>query len=229
MELKTALIIGATGLTGKELTKILCEAPEYERVIVLVRRPTGMQIEKLMETIIDFDQLETYQSEHAVDHVFCCIGTTIKKAKTKEAFRKVDYEYPMAIGRWAKKNDISQYMLVSSVGADANSKILYSRTKGQVEEGLKDLQLNGLHIFRPSLLLGQRDEKRIGESIATFISTKFPFLYSGPFKQYSPIQGKTVAKAMYQLALQGRKGVYTYSSNEIDELGSLLAQSRNST
>lgn len=219
MKLKTALIIGATGLIGKELAKILWEAPEYERVIVLVRRSMGLQNKKLIETIIEFDQLENFHCEHTVDHVFCCIGTTIKKAKTQEAFRKVDYEYPMALGRWAKQNGITQYMLVSSVGADANSKILYSRTKGQVEEGLKNLQLNGLHIFRPSLLLGQRDEKRIGESIATSISTKFPFLYSGPFKQYSPIQGKTVANAMYKLALQERKGVYTYSSNEIQEIG----------
>ena len=212
---KTALVVGATGLVGSELVKILLEAPEYDEVVVWVRKTTGISHVKLVEKIIEFDKLETVKVEGKVDHVFCCLGTTIKKAKTREAFAKVDLEYPLALGRWAKENCVSQFLVVSSIGADASSKVFYSKTKGQLEVGLKRLDLNGLQIFRPSLLLGERNEFRLGESTATVVSRYLPFFFWGPLKKYKPVQGKAVAYAMYRGALEDKKGSYTISSGEI--------------
>lgn len=203
MKSKKALVIGATGLVGRELVKILLEAPEYDAVNVWVRKSTDISHAKLSESIIDFDSLESYEVEGEVDHVYCCIGTTIKKAKTKEAFKKVDLEYPLALGRWAKKNDVSQFLVISSIGADPKSKVFYSRTKGQMEEGLRSLGLNGLKIFRPSLLLGDRDEFRLGEHVATVMSKWLPFMFWGPMNKYKPVQGTDVASAMYREAVRG--------------------------
>ena len=215
---KTALVVGATGLVGGELVKILLAAPEYDRVLVWVRRSIGMTGDKLEERIIDFDRLGACTAAGKVDHVFCCLGTTIKKAKTREAFIKVDLEYPLALGGWARANGVAQFLVISALGADANSRIFYSRTKGQMEQALGKLGLNGLHIFRPSLLLGERNEFRLGEAAAAKVSRLVPFLFSGPLKQYAPVQAGREAGAMYKVALQEKRGIHTYSSNEIDKI-----------
>ena len=212
---KTALVVGATGLVGKELVKILLEAPEYDKVVTWVRRPTGLSSTKLDEQIIDFDNIENYVLDFKVDHVFCCLGTTIKKAKTKTAFKKVDLDYPLALGRWAKKKEVPQFLVISSIGANSNSKIFYSSVKGQLEEGLKGTGLNALKIIRPSLLIGQRDEFRLGERSAEVLFKIFPFVFSGQLSKYKPVQGKDVAYTMYKEALKEGKGSFTISSDQI--------------
>lgn len=219
---KTALIVGATGLVGSELVKLLLASPEYARVIVWVRRSIKIAGKKLEEKDIDFDRLEALGIDGEVDHVFCCLGTTIKQAKTREAFRKVDLEYPLALGRWARAHGVAQFMVISAMGANANSKIFYSRTKGQLEQALGNLGLNGLHIFRPSLLLGERNEFRLGEAAAAKISRLVPFFFSGHLKTYKPIQARSVAGAMYRVALKENRGTFIYSSNEISELGKMI-------
>jgi uncharacterized protein YbjT (DUF2867 family) len=215
---KTALVVGATGLVGSELVKILLASPEYDRVIVWVRKSIGIPDDRLEEHIIDFDRLGACEAAGKVDHVFCCLGTTIKKAKTREVFKKVDLDYPLALGSWAKAHGVAQFLVISALGADANSRIFYSKTKGQLEQALGKLGLNGLHIFRPSLLLGERNEFRLGEAAAAKVSRLVPVLFSGPLKQYAPIQAGRVAGAMYKVALKEKRGTYTYSSNEISQM-----------
>lgn len=221
MKDKTALVVGATGLVGNQLIKILLDSSEYGRVITWVRKSTGRFDKRLEEIIIDFAKIEATIIEDKVDHVFCCLGTTIKKAKTQEAFKKVDLFYPLALGRWAKRKEVAQFLVITAMGADVNSRIFYNRTKGQLEQELKKIGLNGLHIFRPSLLLGERKEVRFGERAASLMSKLIPILYSGPLKRYEPIQGRDVAYAMYKTALEERGGTYIYSSNEISERGGL--------
>jgi uncharacterized protein YbjT (DUF2867 family) len=213
---KTALVVGATGLVGSELVRILLESPEYERVTAWVRKPSAsLQHPKLTQIVIDFNQLESCSLDGKIDHVYCCLGTTIKKVKTKEAFTRVDLDYPLALGRWAKEHGASQLLVVSSEGANANSGIFYSRTKGLMEQGLTELDLPGLQLFRPSLLLGDRDEFRLGERVAAVIARAFPFLFTGPLRAYRPIHGRTVANAMYKAALQERTGITIYQSQQI--------------
>jgi uncharacterized protein YbjT (DUF2867 family) len=219
MKNKTALVVGATGLVGNELVKILLASPQYERVIIWVRKTTGISDRKLQEKIIDFAKLENYKIEANVDHVFCCLGTTIKKAGTQKAFAKVDLEYPLVLGRLAEEKGVSQFLVISAMGAQVNSRIFYNKTKGQLEMGLRKIGLNGLHIFRPSLLIGKRDGFRFGESAAALISKLLPFMFSGQLKKYKPIRGRDVAYAMYITALEEKGGTYVYTSNEISKRG----------
>lgn len=213
---KTALVVGATGLVGSNLVSILVESPEYEKVIVWVRKPTGIKNEKLQEKIIDFEKIESYDLDEKVNHLFCCLGTTIKKAKTKEAFIKVDFEYPLALAKKAKiSSNVSQFLVITAMGASDGSRIFYNKVKGQLEVELKKLGLKGLKIFRPSLLLGERKEVRFGEKAAETISKAVPFLFTGPFRKYKPIEGKLVAKAMSIVAGAEKPGFEVFDSEKI--------------
>ena len=216
---KTALIAGATGLIGKELLQFLLNASEYDKVTAVVRRSVEMDHPKLDERIVDFDHLDQYQEIFAVDDVFCAMGTTIKKAKTKEAMWKIDVDYPVAIARLASSHGAKKFLLVSSMNANSDSQIFYSKMKGMLEEEIKQIPFETTAIFRPSLLLGERDEFRLGESAAAVIFTKVPFLFKGPFKKYKAIEGRTVASAMYQAAQKDAKGLTVYPSETIHEIG----------
>jgi uncharacterized protein YbjT (DUF2867 family) len=218
---KTALIAGATGLVGNELLQFLLNGEEYEKVIAIVRRPLDKNHPKLEEKIVDFDRLGEDKNIFAGDDVFCCLGTTIKKAKTKEAMWKIDVDYPLEIARLSSSMGAKKFLLVSSMNADPNSPIFYSKMKGKLEEAIKRVPFESLAIFRPSLLLGERKEFRLGERAAEAIYTKIPFLFSGPLKKYKAIEGKTVASAMYRSAQLDKPGITTYESSKIQELGSI--------
>jgi len=217
---KSALIAGSTGLIGSELLQDLLEGKEYDKVVAIVRRPLGIHHPKLEEKLVDFDKLGEYNDIFAVDDVFCCLGTTIKKAKTKEAMWKIDVDYPVAIAKLASSKGAKKFLLVSSMNADPNSPIFYSKMKGMLEEEIKRIPFESIAIFRPSLLLGERQEFRLGERTAAAIFTKVPFLFAGPFKKYKAIEGKTVASAMYKAAQQAKSGIIVYPSEQIQELGS---------
>ncbi|ESU32254.1 hypothetical protein G3A_12380 [Bacillus sp. 17376] len=216
---KKALIAGSTGLIGNELLQILLDSKEYDQVTAIVRRPLDVKHSKLVERVIDFDRLEEYIGLFAVDDVFCCLGTTIKKAKTKEAMWKIDVDYPVSIAKLASSKGARKFLLVSSMNADPDSPIFYSKMKGKLEEEIKRIPFETTAIFRPSLLLGERDEFRLGERAAAAIFTKMPFLFAGPFKKYKAIEGKTVASAMYRVAQLDKTGFTIYPSEHIHELG----------
>lgn len=218
MSAKSALIAGATGLTGSELVKVLLDDPAYDKVKVLVRRPLDMDHPKLEQIHADFYQLKKYAERFDVDDVYCCLGTTIRKAGSQKAFRRVDYEYPVAIAELAKEAGAKNFLVISAMGADARSNIFYSRVKGQMEDALKKMEFKALHIFQPSLLLGERNEFRLGEKAASLLAPAFSPLLRGGMKKYKPIEAKQVAKAMCEAAKSEKNGVLVHSSDEIAEM-----------
>lgn len=217
--MKTALVIGGTGLIGAQLVDLLLESPLYEKVILFVKRPSGKSHVKLQEHSIAFDQPDTYASLVKGDDFFCTIGTTIKKAGSQEAFRKVDYEYPMVFSALAQKHAVSQFLVVSSLGADKDSTNFYLKTKGAMEYELTQANFQATHIVRPSLLLGPRSEFRLGERVGAVFMKVFSFLFIGKFKKYRPIESATVARALFNLAQSNGKGCTIYESDQLQNIG----------
>jgi uncharacterized protein YbjT (DUF2867 family) len=215
---KTALVLGASGLVGNELVNIMIQQNKYERIHVLVREPIGIKDLKCEQHIVDFDNLQKYSELFQVTDVFCCLGTTIKKAKSKVAFRKVDFGYPVEAATLAKEKCADKFLIISAMGANTNSFVFYNQVKGQLEESLAQLNLPSLHIFRPSLLLGERKEFRFGEKMASKASGVLNTIMIGPLRPYKAIEAKKVATAMAHIANTDKKGVNIYSSNEIERI-----------
>ncbi|GAA0359629.1 oxidoreductase [Bacillus horti] len=218
MHKKSALLLGASGLVGEQLLQLFLNHDKYDRVVILVRRAIEYSHPKLEEVVVDFDRLADYKPLFAVDDIFCCLGTTIKVAGSREAMYQIDVGYPLQAARLAYEMGASQYLIVSSIGANANSRTWYLRMKGELEEALKQVGFSALHIFQPSLLLGDRKEHRPGESFATKLYTLFSFLLIGRLSKYKGIEAKTVAKAMYDRAQQSSSGEYTYQSDQIQQI-----------
>lgn len=215
---RTAVVAGATGLIGKELVQLLLNDAAYRSVTILVRRPTGLEHPKLVEQIIDFEQLQQASVQMDGADVFCTLGTTIKKAGSQDAFRKVDYQYPLSLGQLASRQGARQLLLVSAIGANPSSRAFYNRVKGEVEEALSGLKLPALHILRPSLLLGEREEFRFGERIAASLSGLLFPLFSGPLRKYAPVQASAVAKAMIFAAKSNQAGIHIHENEPIVKL-----------
>jgi len=213
--LKTALLIGATGLVGKQVLANLLNSSHYDTVKILTRRETGIRHEKLNEIFFDFDNPDA--SLVKADDIFCCLGTTIKKAGSEESFKKVDYLYPLQIGRLAKLNGALKYLIVSSMGADSKSMIFYNRVKGEIEKELTDLHFETLHILRPSLLLGDRGETRLGEKIGEVLAKILNPVMIGPLKKYAAIESEKVAKGMVTLAQLPDKGTFIHDSAALQQ------------
>lgn len=210
---KTALVLGATGLVGTLLTDQLLQSPEYDRVAVLVRRTLDRRHPKLIQEITDFDQLNPNKVRG--DDVFCCLGTTIKVAGSREAFYRVDGTYPYEIGRLARQNGAAQYLLVTAMGADPKSPLFYNRVKGETEQRIDSLGFPTFCIFRPSLLLGDRREFRLGERVAQgFLAIIAPLMLGG-LKKYRPVEARQVAAAMRIVASRGLKGRHVFESDQL--------------
>ncbi|MBB3113788.1 uncharacterized protein YbjT (DUF2867 family) [Paenibacillus phyllosphaerae] len=232
-----ALLAGATGLVGSELLTQLLADPACSSITVLARRPLSKEASrsgyaaKLRVIVADFDRLEEALDGVEADVVFCALGTTIKTAKTREAFRKVDYEYPARLGNWASGHGDTRMIVISAVGASSGSKVFYSRVKGEIEDYLRSLGLAELHLLRPSLLLGKRAEFRLGERIAVLMSPLLRVLMVGPLRVYRPVWDAQVAAAM-RAAASGRSGlpggpidgpqVYLYENDQIAEAGNAM-------
>ncbi len=217
--MKTALIIGGTGLIGNELLHLLLDSSDYNKVIAFSKREMQIDHPKLSVEIIDFDKPETYADLVQGDDFFCTIGTTIKKAGSKEAFRKVDYQYPKQFATIAIEHGINQFLLISSLGADANSGNFYLKTKGEIQSFLKDSEFASVSIVQPSLLLGDRKEFRFGEQAGAIVMKAFSFLLFGSLNKYKPIQSDTVARALFVLAQKKDSGFNIYQSDGLEELG----------
>lgn len=217
--MKTAIIIGSTGLIGSQLLDILLENTYYDSVITFVKRDAGKEHAKLTQHIIDFDKPESYQDLVVGDDFFCTIGTTIKKVGTKEAFRKVDFEYPQQFASFAIKNNVKQFLIISSLGADKASGNFYLKTKGEIEDFLKFSSFESVAVVRPSLLLGHRNEFRLTEKTAALVMKIFSFLFIGSIRKYKPIESETVAKALFRIAQKNLKGFTIYESDEVQQIG----------
>jgi uncharacterized protein YbjT (DUF2867 family) len=218
LESRTALLIGASGLIGNELLQLLLQSDIYERVTILVRRSLPIQHPKLQQIIINFDDLEKYEPLFHVDDVFSCLGTTMKKAKTKQRFIKVDYEYTLRAAALAEKCNVKSFSTVSALGANPQSLFFYNRVKGETEEAIQRLSLKSVHIFRPSLLLGERKEFRLLEKVAEWMYYGFSFAMKGKFRKYKPIEAKKVAMSMYYAAISCKKGVHIYESYKMENV-----------
>lgn len=196
----TALVLGATGLVGRALLDRLLADPRYGAVQVLVRRPPAVTHPKLQVLIADFDALDAHATAFAVDHVFCCLGTTLRHAGSREAFRRVDRDYVLAAARAAAQAGAAHFLWISSVGADARSPAFYPRVKGEVEDAIAALALARWTALRPSLLLGARAERRLGESLAAAAARPLAPLLRGRLQRYRPIAADAVAAAMVAIA-----------------------------
>ncbi|MCR9064301.1 MAG: oxidoreductase [Cytophagales bacterium] len=208
--MKTALIAGSSGLIGQHLLKELLASEQYAKVISLVRREQDLNHPKLEQRIIDFENLSA--TDLKADHVFCTLGTTIKKAGSKEAFRKVDEEYPLSIATQAQKQGAQLFAIVTAMGSNPDSFFFYNQVKGELEQALKKLNYTHLGVFKPSMLMGDREESRLGESVGQAVMSAVKFLLPANTK---PIEGKKVAKAMIQYAKSPKTGLSEILSGEM--------------
>lgn len=215
---KKAIILGASGLIGSQLLQLLVDSPHFEEVITIVRKPLEIKHKKLNVITTDFSNLASLETYIKGDVVFSCLGSTKKKTPNKKDYLKVDQEIPTQIAKFAKNNGISQFHIVSSLGADSNSSIFYSKMKGETEDIVKSLGIQSTHIYQPSLLIGPRKEKRLGENIAAFLAKIINPLLIGSFAKYKSIQTIDVAKAMFNQSLKNLTGVFTYPSDYIKKL-----------
>jgi uncharacterized protein YbjT (DUF2867 family) len=197
---KTALVFGATGLTGKDLTGLLLDDNRYERVKVFVRRSLLINNSKLIEIISDLKNPDLIAGEIRGDHLFCCLGTTIKKAGSRKNFEWADLELPSLIAGIAEKNGVEKFIVISSIGANSQSSNFYLRTKGKMEERIRGHKFMKTHILRPSMLLGQREEFRFGEEAGKIFMKLFSFMFSGSLAKYKGIRTVNVARAMISVA-----------------------------
>ena len=217
MTIHKALIVGATGLVGGFCLQALLDDPNYSEVIALVRKPILRTHRKLKTVITQFGNLESEISNIHPDDVYCCLGTTIKKAGSQEAFKKIDHTLVVTVAELMKKKGAEQFLVISAMGANKDSKVFYNRVKGEMETALQELEYPCLRIIRPSLLLGPREEFRLGEKIAVILTPLLkPFLL-GPLKKYRPVEAEKVAQFMIKVArAEPIVGVHVYESNLIE-------------
>ncbi|MFO7924119.1 MAG: NAD(P)H-binding protein [Bacteroidales bacterium] len=200
MNKKTAILFGATGLTGAHVLQKLVRNERYEKVIVFTRSEPDLKNDKIEIINTDLEKIGDYANKISGDDVFCCLGTTIKKAGSKENFRKVDFEFPVNIARIASNNNVPNFLIISSVGADPKSSNFYLRTKGETEKAVQEFSFKKVVILRPSMLLGKRKEFRFLEEAGRLIMIPVGFLLRGRLKKYRAIESERVAEAMVKFA-----------------------------
>lgn len=197
---KTAIILGATGLTGGHLLNLFLKDDRYEKIKLFSRSSVGFSNPKIEEYLIDLFELEKHKKNFQADEVFCCIGTTKAKTPDDETYRKIDYGIPFSAAKLCKENNINTYIVISAMGANPDSKVFYNKTKGEMERDVIKQNIQNTFILQPGLISGKRDEKRLGESIAKFL---FNILNPLIPKKYRSISPETIAKAMVFIANQG--------------------------
>ena len=208
--MKTAIVLGATGLIGKKVTEHLLKNDTYSTVIILVRKPLNINHPKLKQHIFNYDAIDNTLLKG--DDLFCCLGTTIKTAGSKEAFRKVDLDYVVNVAKASKGNGINHFAVISAMGANKNSTVFYNQIKGEMEESIKAVGFNSTYIIRPSLLLGDRKEFRFGELIGKFFMITLSFLIP---KKYRAIYDVQVAIAMIHFMNQTERGFFVKENDEL--------------
>ncbi len=215
---RRALLAGATGLVGGYGLDELLDSNRYATITALTRRPLERRHHTLREVTADFDRLDTLGDRLAADDVFCCLGTTIRRAGSPDAFRRVDFDYPLALARAARLHGTVQFVIVSSLGADPDARTFYLRVKGELERALSEVGMRTLVVVRPSLLLGSRRESRPAEAVGKLVLSAVAPLLVGRLARYRPIHARDVARAMVQLAARGLTGLHTFESDELRAL-----------
>ena len=206
----TALIAGATGLVGGECLRLLLEDARYSTVTIVTRRPLGATARhpKVREVVVDFDRLESVRAGLYAEHVFCALGTTIRRAGSKAKFRQVDFEYPRRLAELTLANGARYFSLVSALGASTSSAFFYSQVKGELEDSLRAMGWPGLCLVRPSVITGERQESRPVERISEHLLRFAP-------RAWRPVPAGQIAAAMVATAWRSPKGVTTIESRDI--------------
>lgn len=213
-----AIIIGASGLIGRELLTLLLADSHFETVKIFVRKSINIKHPKLTEVISDFNDLNSLKSEFYGDALFCCLGSTKSKTPDLNQYRKIDHDYPLFFAEEGLKNGLQQFHLVSALGADAKSSNFYTKMKGETEEAIKRLGIPSLYIYQPSFLSGNRSEKRAMEKFVLSIMKLIDPLLVGSLKKYQTISAITVAKAMINESIKNKRGIFVHKSDQIKEL-----------
>jgi len=197
---KTAIILGATGLTGGLLLDKLIKDERYESIKLFSRSEIKNLPDKVTQFIGNLLELENFKNDFKGDEVFCCIGTTTKKTPDKVLYKKIDYGIPVSAAKLSKENNINTYIVVSAIGADPNSSIFYNKTKGEMERAVLSEKIKQTHILQPSIIEGDRQERRIGEKIALMAFKLIQPLFFGNFKKYKITKAERIAQKMIGLA-----------------------------
>jgi len=205
---KTALIFGSTGLIGSNLLTLLIKDDYYTTIKIFVRSKININDPKVEIINLDFNKLSEYSHLIKGDDCFFCIGTTKKKTPNNDEYRNIEYNFPVNIAEIAKNNNVRSFMYVSSLGSNPNTKNTYLKNKGEAEEFLKKLNFSQLSIIRPSFLLGDRNEFRLGEIIGKNIYKKLSFLFQGSLRKFRAIESKNVAKAMIVISKNNYQDIY---------------------
>ena len=210
--MKTAVIAGGTGLIGGQLLKLLLASDRYSKVIGLTRSDLGSH-QKLVQVKTDGIDL-TLDPTEKVHDVFCCLGTTMAKAHSKEKFYQVDFTYPLTLAKATLGMGAEQFLIVTALGANKKSPVYYNRVKGEIEDAVSGLRFKSLHIFQPSLLLGDRTENRTGEEAAKFFYRVFGFIIP---KKFKAIDAGKVARAMLHFATMEQNGIFKHESLQLQD------------
>jgi uncharacterized protein YbjT (DUF2867 family) len=219
---RTAIMAGASGLVGEQCLRHLLARGLHEKVVAFVRGPLNITHKRLEQRTVDYERLGRMSAFPRAQDVFCCLGTTIKKAGSKAAFRLVDYEYVVRLAETSRRSGADHFYLVSAAGADPNSRIFYSRVKGEAERAVGRLGFAGLHVFRPSFLIGKRNERRPGEAIGIAAARLVSVALVGGARKYRPIRAETVARAMVVIARERPAGAHVYAVDAMEGLATLL-------
>lgn len=218
----TAVLLGASGLVGGYCLQTLLADPACERITLLTRRElVAVRHPRLVQKIVNFDAL-TQADFASGEVVYCAVGTTMRKAGSKEAFHHVDVDYQLAAARLGRQAGATQFVLVSSAGADAASNNFYLRTKGELEQEIGRLGFKALHIFRPSLLLGKRVEFRLGERLAMVVMPILNLAMIWGLKRYRAIPAAMVGRAMVAAARENKQGTFIYEYDAIRNLSASI-------
>jgi uncharacterized protein YbjT (DUF2867 family) len=223
---RVALLAGASGLTGGCALEALLAAPDVSRVVAITRRPLGREHPRLANRIVQFERLETQLKGANCDVALCCLGTTLRKAGSQQRFRAVDVDCVLAFARAARAAGAKRFVVVSSVGADPNSRNFYLRTKGDMEEELEALGFESLDILQPALLLAWRSEMRPLELAARALMPLVNPVLQGKYLPYRGISARTVGAAMLGATRSGRRGVQRYTYEGIEALSRLAPRVR---
>lgn len=214
---KSILLIGATGLVGNELAKLLSRDTYFQEITLLARRhlPEFDNIPKMKQIVIDFEKLDNHRNSIKAHCIVSTLGTTIKKAGSQENFRRVDFGYTLKTAEIGKINGAEHFILVSSLGANPSSKVFYNRIKGEVEQAVSNLGYKSVSIFRPSILLGKRKEFRLGEAVGKSFMQMFSFMLP---KKYEPTEAYQLAQAILYISRKDEPGVKIYEADEIRDI-----------